>query len=103
MIRYKRIYCEAFGYDPERFIPSEVSGFAAVDVHHIDCKGMGGDPTGSKDRIENLIAVTRREHEEYGDKKQYMKFLYETHKEKMIRVGVKFDREYMNEKINKYS
>lgn len=65
-----------FGYGVEDFIPSEISGKRAVDIHHIEARGMGGS---DKDDIENLIALTREEHEMYGDKKQYKKWLKETH------------------------
>jgi len=84
---------EAFGYGMTDFIPSELSGERANDVHHIFCKGMGGDPTGSKDVIENLMALTREEHEKYGDKAQYIDFLYIKHREFMLKncvaIGLK--------------
>ncbi len=77
MIKYKKIYCEFFGYQLNDFIPSEISGEKLNEIHHIDCKGMGGSK--EKDFIENLIAVTRDQHSKFGDKKQYMEFLYTTH------------------------
>jgi len=76
-----------FGYDTSDFIPSELSGAPAVDVNHIDCKGMGGNPSGDKDVIENLMALTREEHIEYGDKVQHIEFLKEKHLEFMKRFG----------------
>lgn len=79
---------EAFGYGMTDFIPSELSGRRANDVHHIFCKGMGGDPTGSKDVIENLMALTREEHEKYGDKAQFIDFLLERHYNFMEKNGV---------------
>jgi hypothetical protein len=39
---------------------------------------MGGSK--SKDDIENLMAVCRTCHVEYGDKPQYMEYLNERHK-----------------------
>ena len=66
-----------FGYGVDDFIPSEISGERATDVHHIDCRGMGGSK--NKDDIKNLIALTRKEHIKYGDKKQYKDFLYKIH------------------------
>lgn len=66
-----------FGYGEQDFIPSEISGNRAVDIHHISRRGMGGSK--SKDTIENLMALTREEHEKYGDKPQYMQFLKEIH------------------------
>lgn len=56
---------------------SEISGLPAVDINHIDCRGMGGSK--EKDNIENLMAMTREEHEFYGDKKQYIEYLKNLH------------------------
>lgn len=65
-----------FGYGIEDFIPSEISNKKAVDIHHIEARGMGGS---NKDDIRNLMALTREEHEKYGDKKQYKEFLKKIH------------------------
>ena len=48
-----------------------------TQVHHIDCKGMGGSKL--KDYIENLMALCQECHDKYGDKKQYMEYLQEIH------------------------
>jgi hypothetical protein len=95
------LYMAAFGYGDKDFIPSELSGDPAVDVHHISCRGLGG--TRNADRIENLMALTREEHMEYGDKKQYMAFLYQRHMDFMLASGVRFDREWMLDMIEKHS
>jgi len=42
---------------------------------------MGGTKKG--DTIDNLLALCRKHHLEYGDKKQYMDFLKTKHKEKL--------------------
>ena len=102
MKKHTKIYLEALGYDIADFIPSEISGQRANDIHHIECKGMGGNPTGSKDRIENLQALTREEHLAYGDKKQYMPMLLMTHYNFLEQNGVKFDKQYLIDKINQY-
>lgn len=102
MKKYKQIYLDALGYDETDFIPSEISGEKAIDIHHIDCKGMGGNPSGDKDRIENLQAVTREEHLKYGDKKEYMKFLYSKHFTFLSDSGAKFDGKWLIDKINSY-
>lgn len=81
MRSHTKIYFKISGIDPYGFVPCEVTGAKCNDIHHIDCKGMGGDPTGSKDVFENLMAVTREVHEEYGDKKHHMEFLYRKHVE----------------------
>lgn len=68
MKNHVRVYLEYFGHDQGDFIPSEISGGRAVDICHIDCRGMGGNPTREKDRIENLMAQTREEHLTLVDK-----------------------------------
>ena len=102
MKKYKQIYLDSLGYDETDFIPSEISGKQAIDIHHIECKGMGGNPKGDKDRIENLQAVTREEHLKYGDKKEHMRYLYTRHHTFLIDNGVKFDKQWLIDKINSY-
>lgn len=102
MKKHTKIYMDAFGYDVTDFIPCEISGKRANDIHHIDCRGMGGNPSGSKDRIEELQAITRDLHLFYGDKKEHMKFLYEKHYEFLENSGVSFDKKYLIDKIKKY-
>jgi len=78
MQNHVKVYFQFFGYDKSDFIPCEVCKGEAVDIHHIECKGMGGSKT--KDNIENLMALCRKHHEEYGDKKQYKEMLKAIHK-----------------------
>lgn len=94
------IYMAAFGYGDTDFIPSELSGERASDTHHIICRGSGG--TKEDDRIENLMALTREEHMEYGDKKQHMAMLFGRHMDFMLQSGVKFDRNWILEQIIRY-
>jgi ribosome-binding protein aMBF1 (putative translation factor) len=82
---------QSFGYTEGDFMPCEVCGTKAVDIHHIDARGAGGSQT--KDYIENLMAVCRKCHVEYGDKKEVKTFLINTHKDFMIESGVKFNPE----------
>jgi 5-methylcytosine-specific restriction endonuclease McrA len=80
MKRYVKIYLNYFGYDTTDWIPCELCGNTAVDIHHIEARGMGG---GNKDTIENLMGLCRSCHIEYGDKKQYKAMLKVVHKIKM--------------------
>lgn len=52
---------EYFGYGEQDVPFCETCGSVAVDVHHIDLKGMGGDP--DADNIENLIGLCRHCHD----------------------------------------
>jgi len=97
---YVAIYMAAFGYGDADFIPSELSGEPSVDLHHVICRGAGG--TKKEDRVENLIALTRSEHEKYGDKKHCMSFLFERHRDFMLLRGVKFDMNWIEEQITKW-
>lgn len=81
MKKHTEIYLKFFGFDISDTILCEVCSSVAQDIHHIDCRGMGGSKT--KDVIENLQAVCRECHEAYGDKKQYKELLQKIHKLKM--------------------
>lgn len=80
---YKKVYFDYFGYDEGDFIPCEICSKEAVDIHHIDARGMGGDPTKGKDKIENLMALCREDHETYGDITEYKQLLRLIHLKKL--------------------
>ncbi len=81
MKRHVKIYMDHFGYGIDDFIPCEVCGAKAVDIHHIEARGMGGSD--QADHIDNLMAVCRGCHVMFGDKKQMMAACKELHKRKM--------------------
>jgi 5-methylcytosine-specific restriction endonuclease McrA len=85
MKKHTRVYLEHFGFDTETFIPCEVCGTKAVDIHHIHRRGMGGSK--SADNIDNLMAVCRICHIKYGDLKKYMDFLKEVHSDYMEKMN----------------
>ena len=97
MQKHTKIYLDALGYDESDFIPSEISNEKAVDIHHIIGRGKKGE-----DRIENLMALTRIEHEEFGDKKVFMPLLFRIHRSFLRNKGVKFDNDYFEKMISKY-
>jgi hypothetical protein len=78
MKRHTKTYLDYFGYGLDSYIPCEVCASRAVDIHHIYRRGMGGST--DKDVIENLMALCRECHVEYGDKKQHMDMLITKHK-----------------------
>lgn len=77
MRNHTKVYMSHFGYALDDFIPCEVCGNKAVDIHHLECRGMGGSK--DKDNIKNLQAVCRNCHIEYGDKKEHLEFLQNIH------------------------
>jgi hypothetical protein len=81
MKKHVKIYMDHFGYGIDDFIPCEVCGAKAVDIHHIEARGMGGSE--EADHIDNLMAVCRGCHVMFGDKKQFMQTCKELHKRKM--------------------
>jgi len=78
MKKYIKLYLDHFGYSEGDFIPSEISGRPAVDIHHILPKGRGG-----KDEIENLTALTREEHEQAHEGKLTEEYLRDKHNNKL--------------------
>lgn len=84
MTKHLKIYLEGSGFNKEDFIRCEIEGencsCMATEIHHIDARGMGGDPQGKKDVFENLMAVCRCCHEEYEGNKDFKPLLRKIHK-----------------------
>ena len=85
---HTKIYFDFFGITPGDFVPCEICGKEAKDINHIEPRGMGGDPQGKKDTIENLMAVCRECHVKYGDKKQYKLWLKSVHNNRMVSKNI---------------
>lgn len=76
MKKHTKIYFDYFNYDISDFVPCETCGSKAVDIHHIDARGMGGS---EKDDINNLMALCRECHIKYGDIKDKKEWLNKIH------------------------
>ena len=64
MKKHVKIYCDYHGYGEQDVgsIACEICGEEIlVDIHHIDPRGMGGNP--DKDVFENLIGLGRKCHD----------------------------------------
>jgi 5-methylcytosine-specific restriction endonuclease McrA len=83
--KHTKLYLAYFSYDVSDFIPCEICNAQAIDIHHIECRGMGG--TKEVENIDNLMAVCRSCHIKYGDKKEYKEFLKEVHNDYKYRGG----------------
>lgn len=97
MKKHTKIYFEALDYKEGDYIPSELSGSPAVDIHHIISRGRSG-----QDRIENLMALTREEHIRFGDKKDKTYFLLVTHQWFLDRKGIDYYEHWFKEQRQKY-
>lgn len=100
MKNHTNIYLESFKLDKtdnNSYVPSEISTQKAVDIHHIIGRGKGGD-----DRIENLMALTRQEHTDYGDKVEFMVYLLKIHRRRLQINNIPFNNDWFEEKINFY-
>ena len=94
MKKHTKIYMKALGYDETDFMPCEITGRKGVDIHHI---------VNRENRIENLMLLTREKHVELGEIKSKMVYLLETHRNFLDTNGVKFDNNWFEKQINKYS
>jgi 5-methylcytosine-specific restriction endonuclease McrA len=90
--KHTKLYLAYFGFDQSDFIPCEICKAQAIDIHHIECRGMGG--TKEPENINNLMAVCRDCHVKYGDKKEYKEFLKEVHNDykqrRVTKEGIKY-------------
>lgn len=77
MTEHLKVYLEGSGFQVEEWIPCEVCEQSAVDIHHIESRGMGG--TKKKDVFPNLMALCRKCHDEYGDITELKEKLTEIH------------------------
>ena len=78
---HTKIYLTHFNYSEVDFIPCECCGQKAVDIHHIESRGMGGSR--KTDTIDNLMALCRTCHIDLGDKKQYKEKLIQIHQKRL--------------------
>lgn len=80
MRKHTKVYLEHF-YPGQMwdYIPCEICSKKAVDIHHIESRGMGGSK--KADTPENLMALCRSCHLTYGDIKDKKDFLKERHYE----------------------
>lgn len=77
MKKHTKVYLDGMGYDVTDFICCEVCQAQAVDIHHIEARGMGGSK--EADTIENLMGLCRACHNAFGDKTQHKEMLKAVH------------------------
>ena len=77
-----KIYMNHFGYGEQDFIPCEICGLRANDVHHIEGRGKG------KDVITNLMGLCRKHHK-YAHECKIDKIVF-IERHKIFLSGIKF-------------
>lgn len=80
MQNHTKVYLEHFGYSGYEFIPCEVCGNKAVDIHHIMPRSKFGSKTKHiQDAIENLIGLCRECHDKAHNETFSKDYLKEIH------------------------
>ena len=82
MKKYVKIYMDFHDYVLDDVILCEHCSKVAVDIHHIDARGLGGDLRGHRNQIENLIALCRSCHIKAETNKDFNNQLREYNKQK---------------------
>lgn len=85
---HTKIYFNYFNFKIPEDCFCEICGSPAVDLHHIEARGNGGNPNGDKDIIENLMALCRNCHLEYGDVPDKKEWLTNIHKKFMTKKSI---------------
>jgi hypothetical protein len=78
MPNHTAVYMAALGYDVGDCIVSEISGRPVADINHLDPRGMGGSE--EKDFIENLMGLTRDEHNLFEENPELAPLFVEAHR-----------------------
>ena len=58
MQKHTKIYMQYFGYHLSDWMPCEICGCEAVDLHHIEARGMGG--SNERDVIEKMHKIAAK-------------------------------------------
>ena len=77
MKKHVKIFLQNFGYGEQDYIPCLKCGQKAVEIHHIEPRGMGGSKT--KDNIENLVGLCRKCHIKAEHNKEFNKLVKQKH------------------------
>lgn len=97
---HTKIYLDFFGYKIVEDVKCELCDAPAVDINHIYARGMGGNPLGDKDEIENLQACCREHHIQYGDVVELKPMLTLIHLKYMKYNGLRSNLEKLNPSID---
>jgi 5-methylcytosine-specific restriction endonuclease McrA len=82
MKKHTKIYFDYFGYQIPSDVLCENCNAQAVDIHHLEPRGMGGNKR--KDAIENLIALCRNCHLKAENNKEFNQVLKGIHENNLL-------------------
>lgn len=67
------------GIEPHELFCEITGRVGGTDINHINARGMGGNPSGDKDHITNLMCMTRELHMVAGDITMLKPLLHRIH------------------------
>lgn len=85
---YTKTYLKYFGFDESDFIPCEICGSKAVDIHHLEPKSRA---KAKVNFIDNLMALCRVCHDDCGRSYSMNEHAKLLHRKKLL--SVKTDHE----------
>ena len=88
MKAYTKTYFRYFGFDESDFVPCEICGSKATEIHHLEPKSIA---KAKVNLIDNLIAVCRTCHDLCGGLRSFNDQAKLIHRKKLL--GVKTDHE----------
>ena len=93
--KHTLIYLKALGtpVSLDFKVYSEISDNVANDIHHICTR---------EDRIENLMALTRKEHIDWGEKKHLMYDLLVIHRTFLDVQCIKYSKSWFDEQMQRW-
>ena len=102
MTKHLKLYLKESKFSEGDFIPCEICEAKAVDIHHIEARGMGG--TKKQDEFSNLMALCRSCHVEYGDISECKEALKQIHFRRFSNKFAQFieDVSEISSKIKKF-
>jgi 5-methylcytosine-specific restriction endonuclease McrA len=87
---YTKTYMKYFGYDTSDFIPCEVCGKNASDIHHLEPRSIA---KAKENLIDNLMALCRSCHDECGSSRRMNDTAKLIHRKKLLQVKTDHETE----------
>jgi 5-methylcytosine-specific restriction endonuclease McrA len=85
---YTKTYFKYFGFDESSWIPCEICGAKAVDIHHLEPRSR---VKAKLNLIDNLMALCRRCHEDCGKSMAMNETAKLIHRKKLLSVTIEHE------------